>query len=139
MCRKARQSCDDLLHYDHVVEIHDKIHQLFAYYVLSLKYMRSMPSIRHENVFLPTTLPTVKSQCCLCLITYTLCRKQVLQNKIPNFPDAYILLITVSYYILRKPFLRQTVLRTKFHMSFMYLHLHLTNTNQNPICSTDFY
>ena len=97
MCWKARQSCraicDDLLQYDYVVEIQDKIHRLFAYYVLSLKYIRSMPSIRYENVFLPTTIPTFKSQCCLCLITYPLYRKQVLQNKIPNFPDAYILLI----------------------------------------------
>jgi hypothetical protein len=84
-----------------------------------------MSSIRYENVFLPTTIPIVKSQCFLRLITYPLYRKQVLQNKISNFADAYILLIIVSYYILRNPFFRQTVLRklTKFYMSFMHLHL----------------
>jgi len=86
-------------------------------------------------------MPILKSQCCLRLITYPLYRKQVLQNKIPNFAGAYILLIIVSYYVSRKPVVQLIVLRklTKFYMSFMYLHLHLTSTNQNPICSTDFY
>jgi len=141
---KARQSRravgDDLLHYDYMVVIHDKIHQLFTYYVLSLKYIWSITSIRYENIFLPTTIPIVKSQCCLRLITYPLYQKQVLQNKIPDFANVYILLIILSYYILRKPFVRQTVLRklTKFYMSFMHLDLQLTDTNQTPICSTDF-
>jgi len=144
MCWKARQprrAIGDLLHYDFVVVIHYKIQQLFIYYVLSLKYIRSMSSIRYENVFLPTTIPIVKSQCCLSSITYPLYRKQVLQNKIPDFAKVYILLIIVSYYILSKPFVRKTVLSklTKFYMSFMHLDLQLTDINQNLICSTDFY
>jgi len=100
-----------------------------------------MSSIRYENVFLPTTIPIVKSQCCLSSITYPLYRKQVLQNKIPDFAKVYILLIIVSYYILSKPFVRKTVLSklTKFYMSFMHLDLQLTDINQNLICSTDFY
>jgi hypothetical protein len=54
-----------------------------------------MASIRYENTFLP--IPIAKSQFYLRLIAYPFYRKQVLQNEIPTFADAYILLIIVSY------------------------------------------
>ena len=46
-----------------------------------------------------------------------------------KFSRGLYFITNLSYYISRKPFVRQTVLRkvAKFHMSFMYLHLHLTD------------
>jgi hypothetical protein len=37
---------DYLLYYDNLMEIHNKIHQLFIKYVLSRKYVTPMPTIK---------------------------------------------------------------------------------------------